>query len=131
MAIVSKIFDDITKLAVMLNAGIDVDGVSGFHAFEARDVVNGLRGQSGTSVFYNAAVAGGSNATKALTSSVVINVTANSTGGAAVTKIVFCHYEDPSVFDIYTITISPAEEFTFAGTITITTATITLSGTMT
>lgn len=129
MAITSKIFGDTTSLASMLDVVFNQELPE---RFEARDTADALRGESSDGNLYAAASTGSGVATVALSGSVVINVDANSTGASGVTKIVYCHFEEPStVYDIYTITISPAEEFLYAGTITITTATITLSGTMT
>ena len=133
MAITSKIFSDLASLAKMLDA---VFNASTLYAerFQAESTTSGIRGVSGWSNLYAAAATGSGVATIALSGSVVINVDASSTGVAAVDKIVYAQSEDinnTQIYLIYTITISPAEEFIYAGTITITTATITLSGTMT
>lgn len=129
MAIVSKIITDTGTLADMLDAAFNTAVADRFWAWSAIDSV---RGSSPTGNLYADATPGTGNASVALTSNVVITVDAASTSSNAVSKIVYGKYvSESSEYYIYTITLSPAEEFQYQGTITITSATITLSGTMT
>jgi hypothetical protein len=129
MAIVSKIITDSQSLADMLDAVFNIAVAEQFWAF---DTLDAKRGSSSTGNLYSSATLGTNSASVALTSNVVINVNAGSTGSNAVEKIVYGKYvSEVSEYTVYEITLSPVEEFTYAGTITITSATITLSGTMT
>lgn len=128
MAIVSKIITDTQTLADMLDAVFNNAVAEVFWAFSS----TAKRGTSSVGNLYASATQGSGNASVALTSNVVITVDANSTSSNAVTKIIYGKYvSEASEYNVYEITLSPAEEFQYQGTITITSATITLSGTMT
>lgn len=128
MAIVSKILSATDQLSIMLNS---VFNQALPEVFVAQDTAGVDRGSSATGNLYASAVGGVSSSSVALSSNVVINVNAGATGLSGVTKIIYAHFDNPNYYYIYTITISPAEEFTYAGTITITSATITISNVMT
>jgi hypothetical protein len=129
MAIVSKIITDIASLQTMLDSVFNPANQERFYALDTAD---SKRGSSTAGNLYNSATAGSGNASVALASNVVITVNANSTGSAGVEKLVYAHYiSEVSEYHVYEVTLSPVEEFQYQGTITITTATITLSGTMT
>lgn len=126
MAIVSKVIQN-SWLVDMLDTVFNPANSERFYAFASST----KRGSSSAGNLYNAASAGSGNASVALAANVVINVDANSTSANAVNKITYVHYIDASTeYYVYDITISPAEEFLYAGTITITSATITISETM-
>lgn len=130
MAIVSKIITDLTSLQTMLDSVFNPANQERFYAFSGTGG-SGERGRSSVGNLYSSATTGTGNASVALTSNVVINVDASSTTPNAVGYLVYTHYISSSEeYYVYEITLSPAEEFTYAGTITITSATITLSGTM-
>lgn len=130
MAIVSKVITN-SLLAIMLDAGFNNPTITG-ERFDARNLGGNVRGSSSESDFYAPATTGSGLASVALNANVVINVNANSTGLDGVDKIEYTQVESVSAeYNIYTITISPAEEFLYAGTITVTSATISLSTTMT
>lgn len=126
MAIVSKVIQN-SWLVDMLDTVFNPANSERFYAFASST----KRGSSSAGNLYSAASAGSGNASVALAANVVINVDANSTSAMAITKITYVHYIDESTeYYVYDITISPAEEFLYAGTITITSATITISETM-
>lgn len=126
MAIVSKVIQN-SWLVDMLDTVFNPANSERFYAFASST----KRGSSSAGNLYSAASAGSGNASVALAANVVINVDANSTSGNAVNKITYVHYIDENTeYYVYDITISPAEEFLYAGTITITSATITISETM-
>ena len=128
MAIVSKIITDTSSLQTMLDSVFNPANQERFYALDTAD---SKRGSSTVGNLYNAATAGSGNASVALSANVVITVDANSVTPNAVGYLMYAHYISASVeYCIYEITLSPAEEFQYQGTITITTATITLSGTM-
>ena len=131
MAIVSKIITDLTSLQTMLDSVFNPANQERFYAYSSSGGGASPRGSSAVGNLYSSATTGTGNASVALTSNVVINVNAGSTTPNAVGYLVYTHYISSSEeYYVYEITLSPAEEFTYAGTITITSATITLSGTM-
>jgi len=124
MAIASKTLN-VTPRNTMLDSVFNPSGLD--EIFVAENAVVNSRGESSSGNLYSAASSGSA----ALTANVVINVSAGSTGLDGVTRIVYNHYTAPSTYvPIYIIALSPAEEFTYAGTITITSATVTISSTM-
>lgn len=130
MAIVSKVIDT-DLLAIMLDAGFNSASIIS-ERFDVQQLSGSVRGSSSESDFYAPATTGSGLASVALNSNVVINVIAESTGLYAVDKIIYTQIESINAeYEIYTITISPAEEFLYAGTITVTSATISISATMT
>ena len=120
MAITSKTLEA-SQILIML------DSVFSFSTgiFTATNSADSERGSS-SNVAYNPA----SGNSAVLSANAVISVDSGSTGADAVTKIKLQKLNN-GWFTVYTITLSPAEEFQYQGTITITSATITLSGTMT
>lgn len=126
MAIVSKVIQN-SWLVDMLNMVFNPANSERFYAFASSN----KRGSSSPGNLYSAASAGSGKASVALAANVVINVNANSTSAMAINKITYAHFIDAMTeYYVYDITISPAEEFLYAGTITITSATITISETM-
>lgn len=125
MAITSKQITQ-AKLIIMLDAAFNPSGVQQkFQAYTSATYgAQLLKGESSSGNLYAAAGTGSGNASVALSGNVVINVNAGSVGETAIAEI-RCVDDVPSV--LYYIGISPAEEFTYAGTITITSATVTIN----
>lgn len=128
MAISNKYMSQ-PKLVIGLDAMFNPSGVN--QKFEVyTDSSYGAqikKGESSAGNLYNSATTGSGTALVSLASNVVITVSAGSTGEAAVQEI-RCVDDVPST--LYYIELSPAEEFLYQGTITITTATITINVTM-
>ena len=106
--------------------------VNYYDVFYCTNSVGGLRGTSSVTSNYYAAASGTS---VALSGVVLINVDAASIGTDSVVHIRYKNESTapeviPNTIETYFITLSPAEEFTYAGTITITSATISISTTM-
>ena len=130
MAIVSKIIPP-ASLTPMLNAIFNPSGTTQkFEVYTTVDSPQIKRGESSDGDLYATAGTISGGASVALNGNVVINVVASSTGANAITEIRCVNIGDNTLV-LYYITVSPAEEFLYAGTITITSATITISNVMT
>jgi len=126
MAITAKTLVS-TVVPTMLNSVLRTSGFE--DQFYVHNAANAIRGTSTLTPWLYATASGTSIA---LAGPVVISVSAGSTGTDGVVKIGFVRIStgvDDPIY-VYTVTISPAEEFTYAGTITITSATISISTTM-
>ena len=129
MAVTSKQMTQ-AKLVIMLDAAFNPSAITQqFEVYTSEALGAQIKkGESTAGNLYAAAGTGSGNASVALSANVVITVNAGSTGNDAVAEI-RCIDSTPSI--LYYIGISPSEEFLYEGTMTITTATITINVAMT
>lgn len=128
MAIVSKIMNP-SALVLMLDLIFNASGsTQKYEVYTKIDSPQIKRGESVAGDYFDSASTITGGASVVLADSVTITVSANSTGANAVTEI-RCISAGTYSANLYWVTISP-EEFLYEGSITVTTATVSISNVM-